>query len=597
MAKRKIENRTFLDRWETEYLFICVKDRPVCLVCGANVSVTKEYNIRRHYETKHQDKYKDLDTTQRSQKIEEMKRGLLSQQYMFKKATTQNEAAVKASYIVAEEIPKSTRPFNEGEFVKKCMLKICDQLCPEKKQAFSNVSLSRNTIAESTCDLAANLHDQLMEKGKDFVSFSLAVDESTDASDTAQLSVFIRGVDSNMCVTEELLGFKSMHGTTTGKEIFEEVCKCVTEINLPCDKLLGLTTDGAPAMSGKKNGLVGRICEKMREENCAGELCVYHCIIHQESLCAKALKMEHVMTTVTKVVNFIRAKSLNHRQFKSFLDEFGSKQTDVPCHTEVRWLSRGKVLNRFFELREEICQFLQSKGKDTADLREQKFMCELAFLCDISNHLDVLNMQLQGRGRIITDMYSSVRAFKTKLCLWENQLLGHFPCCQTIKTQIFTAVCAHFSEKLSVLGAEFSRRFGDFDGQKCKFELISNPFAVDVENAPINLQMELIELQCNNTLKSKYDAVGAAHFPQFIPDTMPQLRTQAAQLLSVFGSTYLCEQLFSSMKMTKTSHRIRLTDEHLLSIMKVASAQSLSPDINELTSKKRCQVSGLGTSD
>ena len=63
MAKRKAENRTFLDRWETEYLFTYVKDRPVCLVCGANVSVTKEYNIRRHYETKHQDKYKDLDTT------------------------------------------------------------------------------------------------------------------------------------------------------------------------------------------------------------------------------------------------------------------------------------------------------------------------------------------------------------------------------------------------------------------------------------------------------------------------------------------------------------------------------------------------------
>ncbi|XP_061749774.1 uncharacterized protein LOC133548855 [Nerophis ophidion] len=39
------------------------------------MSVTKEYNIKGHYETKHQDNYKDLDTTQRSQKLEEMKRG------------------------------------------------------------------------------------------------------------------------------------------------------------------------------------------------------------------------------------------------------------------------------------------------------------------------------------------------------------------------------------------------------------------------------------------------------------------------------------------------------------------------------------------
>nr|XP_046161727.1 general transcription factor II-I repeat domain-containing protein 2-like [Oncorhynchus gorbuscha] len=213
------------------------------------------------------------------------------------------------------------------------------------------------------------------------------------------------------------------------------------------------------------------------------------------------------------------------------------------------------------------------------------FLCELAFLCDISSYLDALNLQLQGRGRIITDMYAAVRAFKTKLCLWENQMLQgnpcHFPCCQSIKAQISTAVfpCAQFAEKLSVLKL----------AQKCKFELLSNPFAVDVENAPTNIQMELIELQCNDTLKSKYDAVGAAQFPRFIPDTMPQLRTQAAQMPSMFSSTYLCEQLFSSMKMTKTTHRRRLTDEHLRSILRISSAQSLSQDIDELASKKRWQ--------
>lgn len=209
------------------------------------MAIAKEYNIRRHYETKHHDKYKDLDMTQRSQKVEELKKSVVSQQNMFKKATSQSEAAVKASYIVAAEIAKSAQPFNEGEFVKNCMMKVCEIVCPEKKQTFSNVSLSRNTVAERTCDLATNLYELLMEKGKDFVAFSLAVDESCDASDTAQLSIFIRGVDSNLCVTEELLGLKSMHGTTTGKDIFEEVSKCMTEIKLPWDKLVGLTTDGA----------------------------------------------------------------------------------------------------------------------------------------------------------------------------------------------------------------------------------------------------------------------------------------------------------------------------------------------------------------
>ena len=46
------------------------------------------------------------------------------------------------------------------------------------------------------------------------------------------------------------------------------------------------------------------------------------------------------------------------------------------------------------------------------------------------------------------------------------------------------------------------------------------------------------------------------------------------------------------MKINRTSHRTRLTDEHLHSILRISSAQSLIPDIDELISKMRHQVSG-----
>ena len=167
------------------------------------------------------------------------------------KEKAKSEAAVKASFIVAAEIAKSARPFYKVELVKKCMVKVCDIVSPDKKQDFLNVSLSRNIVVENVCELSTNLHKQLIKYGKDFMAYFCAVEESSDTPDTAQLSIFIRGVDSSLCVTEELLGLKSLHGTTTG--IFKEVSKCITEMSLPWIKLMGLTTDDAPAMCGQKS--------------------------------------------------------------------------------------------------------------------------------------------------------------------------------------------------------------------------------------------------------------------------------------------------------------------------------------------------------
>ena len=124
---------------------------------------------------------------------------------------------------MAEEVAKSARPFTEGEFIKNCMLKVCDAVCPDIRQLFSNVSLSRNTVAERIDQLSTNLKEQFVGKGKDFIAYSLAVDESTDTSDIAQLSIFIRGVDSSLSITEELLALRPMHGKTSGQDLYEEL--------------------------------------------------------------------------------------------------------------------------------------------------------------------------------------------------------------------------------------------------------------------------------------------------------------------------------------------------------------------------------------
>lgn len=61
----------------------------------------------------------------------------------------------------------------------------------------------------------------------------------------------------------------------------------------------------------------------------------------------------------------------------------------------------------------------------------------------------------------------------------------------------------------------------------------------------------------------------------------------------MFGTTYLCEQVFSVMSRNKTKLRSRLTHKHLNHILKLAATQDVTPDIDALVKAKRCQVSGV----
>jgi galactitol-specific phosphotransferase system IIB component len=92
--------------------------------------------------------------------------------------------------------------------------------------------------------IETKLHD-LSQK---FEAFSIAVDESTDVVDTVQLAIFIRGVDTNFNVTEELAALCSMKGSITGAELYEQVMRVIEKFNLNLNKLQGITTDAAQAM-------------------------------------------------------------------------------------------------------------------------------------------------------------------------------------------------------------------------------------------------------------------------------------------------------------------------------------------------------------
>lgn len=139
---------------------------------------------------------------------------------------------------------------------------------------------------------------------------------------------------------------ESLKGQTRGEELFERVSAAIENMKLPWSKFVNVTTDGSPNLTGKNVGLLRRIQNKVKDENPDQDVIFLHCILHQESLCKSVLQLNHVVNPVVKLVNFIRARGLQHRQFIAFLEETDADHQDLLYHSRVRWLSLGKVFQR-----------------------------------------------------------------------------------------------------------------------------------------------------------------------------------------------------------------------------------------------------------
>ena len=425
--------------------------------------------------------------------------------------------------------------------------------------------------------------------------FLLAFYESADICDVAQSSIFVREIDDNFNVFEELIGFESLHGKTRGSDIFEKVKLCLESQLLDLNTLLGVCTDGAPSMIGKAAGAVALL-----ERFLGRPLLKYHCIIHQESLCGKVLHLQHVMVPVVKCVNKIRARGLNRRQFREYCELLDEEYGDLILHCEVRWLSRGQVLKQFWKLKSFVHNFLEEKDElpeERALVCNESWLIDLAFLVDITSHLNNLNLKLQGKDQLFPSLVNDISAFKMKLKVFIAQLekkdLSQLPHLKEQSESVENIVnFAKYIEKIKLLQEAFNNRFSDFSEEEDRMLAFINPFSLNersILKMPSNLQMELIELKTNSILKMKFNELSLfpsasemIGFWRSIPrEHFPEMRKLAQSYACLFGTTNRCEQSFSSMKIIKNKLRSRLSDSNLKNCL-LLSVTNLTPNITGL---------------
>ena len=155
---------------------------------------------------------------------------------------------------------------------------------------------------------------------------------------------------------------------------------------------------------------------------------------------------------------------------------------------------------------------MEGKGNPIAEFNDAKWICDLAFLADINSHLNELNFCLQRKGQLVNCMFDHVKAFQVKLSLLENQInnknFTQFPTLLNCKDQNTQKYAKHISE----LSEEFENRFHDFKENASSFEIFSGPFSIKTDNVPENLQMELVDFQCESSLKDKFNSSSLIDF-------------------------------------------------------------------------------------
>ena len=139
-----------------------------------------------------------------------------------------------------------------------------------------------------------------------------------------------------------------------------------------------------------------------------------------------------VMSVLVKVPQLESQPVQVSARFQALVNEFDVQYGDLLYLCEVRWLSRGAMLSRVCDLQKEIATFLRQNLPYADQFFDTRWLARLALLTDITMHLSALNLKLQGKYILVTDMHAHITAYDVgKPGIVDAQLANgqseHFP--------------------------------------------------------------------------------------------------------------------------------------------------------------------------
>ena len=183
----------------------------------------------------------------------------------------------------------------------------------------------------------------------------------------------------------------------------------------------------------------------------------------------------------------MKSLALNTRLFSKLCKDMDAKHTSLLYHTQVRWLSKGNMLSRIFELR-KVKLFLVAKQKNDRlfAFGGDKFSTYLAYLADIFETLNQLNKKLQGPGSNIIVHTDAINAFVAKLKLWSQQVnkdnfASFHRLTDIIEKDFEQNLKENIISHLQSLQNEFERYFPEINTSIILMKVARNPFLCTVK--------------------------------------------------------------------------------------------------------------------
>ncbi|XP_053385860.1 zinc finger protein 862-like [Mercenaria mercenaria] len=500
-----------------------------------------------------------------------------------------------------------------------------NELCIDQGcSSLQSLKVDRHTTYEhstSVQEMQQSMVDVINDKFKNDLSdskFSIMVDESTDISVDQNMLIYVRFLEQSLGCFEQksvLLDVCKLRDGATAEQLKNTILSSFDIHDLKINNLVGISTDGAAVMTGKKSGLV----QKLKSEN--PSILATHCISHRLALASGQaadsipyfLKYQEIINAIYKYFdnspkNMARLDKIN----AVMMSASNSLRFKQVFHT--RWLSfEGSVRAVCDNYTSLLSVLSEDKGARAQGLLKSvsnvKFLYVSYFLADVLKPLSILCKGFQSssidftsvsasletttsevlrltesrQGKMMKDFKTSVPEFVCENGYFEFH--GHMIKDSEKQREEAERCCGQFGEKVV---ENLKDRFADVGDSKVlrAFCGLFDPAVFVTEGEVLNECVDIVsdhvheeefrdEYECfrrdvmSNYGKVANDVNSVCQIALGKREMYGIVAEVAYKLLCVPVSSVECERGFSVQNLVKTKLRNRLDTNSLYLLMKL----------------------------